>query len=446
MISAVQPPLSEFMKHGPYVGYSYSYPHKTAYRRLDPPCRLTDIWANENQQSLFLYVHIPFCEVRCGFCNLFTFSQPDENLASEYVQSLRGHAQVVRRELPEARFTRLAIGGGTPSYLNDHELVHLLATLSDHMQIDGHRIPISFEVSPSTLTHSKLLQLSDFGIDRISMGVQSFSAHDTASMGRPQSRSDVYQAIELIRSHSIETLNLDLIYGAESQTMASWNESIDEILRIRPEEIYLYPLYVRPLTGLAKINRLASDARPMMYRAARDRLLESGYEQLSMRMFQLPKSTPSSYTPDYQCQRDGMIGLGCGARSYTSTLHYGTNYAVKQPSILRLINDYIRTNPDDWACASHGIKLDIDEHRRRYAILSLLLVQGMDCAQYIDLFGESPMKQLPGLSELCDTGLAVLQEDRLTLTQKGIEWSDTIGPWLYSHDVRTRMAEFEWTG
>lgn len=436
--------LEEFVRLGPYVGYSYSYPHKTTYRRLAQPRLLESVWEREPKDSLFLYVHIPFCEVRCGFCNLFTFSQPDADLPTLYLKTLRRHAESIRQQLPAARFSQLAIGGGTPSFLDADQLSELFNTLNDCLGVDGTRVPISFEVSPGTIDAEKLLKMRDFGVDRVSMGVQSLNARDVSSLGRPQKQDQVVSAIDLVREASFETLNLDLIYGAEQQTLVSWMESVAETVRIRPEEVYLYPLYVRPLTGLAKIKRPASDKRPELYRTARDLLLDSGYEQVSMRMFQVPRNSTKS-AQDYSCQRDGMIGLGCGARSYTSELHYGSSYAVKQTSILRLIHDYISQTTPQMQLANHGNELNSEEQKRRHLILSLLLVEGLDCHGYTERFANEPIEDFPELQELCEMGMATLSSDRFKLTEKGIEWSDTIGPWLYSDEVRSRMGEFPWT-
>ncbi len=443
MIRYPRQTLAEFLRQGPYVGYSYSYPHKTAYRPFPDARPLGELWSAEPQGALFLYVHVPFCEYRCGFCNLLTLSQPDADLPGKYLDTLALQARAIRAELPEARFSRLAIGGGTPSFLNLAELERLFALLRDGLAVDGQRIPVSFEASPSTLDADKLRLAREFGVDRLSLGIQSFSARDVAGLGRPQRNLEVQRALDLIRAHDFATLNIDLIYGGEQQTLESWIETVRAAVERRPEEMYLYPLYVRPLTGLARLQPATEDLRPELYRAGRDLLLDAGYEQVSMRMFQLPRHA-SQAVPDYSCQRDGMLGLGCGARSYTRTCHYGSTYAVKQASIVWLIQDFIRLDEPALRAARHGIDLDENERRRRFLILSLLLVEGLDCPAYAAEFGSEPWEHLPQLSELCEHGLALLTGNQLQLTAQGLAWSDAIGPWLYSDHVRSRMAEFPW--
>ena len=108
----------------PYQGYVYAYPHKTAYRPFDPR-PLRDVWSDEVRTGLFLYVHVPFCTMRCGFCNLFTTANPKGDLVTFYLEALRRQAEVVRAAIPDARFARFAVGGGTPTYLSESELAEV---------------------------------------------------------------------------------------------------------------------------------------------------------------------------------------------------------------------------------------------------------------------------------------------------------------------------------
>ncbi len=441
-----QASIDQWTKLGRYVGYCYSYPHKTAYRPFDHPLPLSELWGSESQESLFLYVHIPFCEVRCGFCNLFTFSQPGVDITTLYLNALDRHADAVCAQLPNAKISRIAIGGGTPSFLNARELEQLFESIQK-FKTHSQSVPTSFEVSPSTVDTEKLRILEGAGVDRVSMGIQSLNIRDIASLGRPQKQHSVYAAIEEIRRHSFPILNLDLIYGAKDQTIRSWLESVEKIAAIRPEEIYLYPLYVRPLTGLSNVGRMPSDDRPEMYREARDLLCSSDYEQVSMRMFRLKIRSVGAddiSPPDYLCQRDGMIGIGCGARSYTNRCHYGSNYAVKQPSILKIIHDYNQRSLRDFSFARNGIHLNDDEARRRYLILTLLLVEGVHRSEYVENFGAQILEDFPELLTLVDNQFAVMDDQRIRLTPQGIEWSDCIGPWLYSDSVRQKMREYSW--
>ena len=330
------------MFNNAFQGYAYSYPHKTAYRPIDPAISLSDAWKNESQESLFLYLHIPFCEFRCGFCNLFTHVQPEKELTQRYIRSIELQAQQIRRVLPDAKFSRMAIGGGTPTYLHIDELRSISQTLQNTLGADTQAIPFSCEASPATIDAEKLEFLREKGVDRLSLGVQSFRKQETGALGRPQDPEKVQQSIELIKSAGFPIMNLDLIYGAKNQSTESWLQSVDMAIHYQAEEIYLYPLYVRELTGLESVQQNKSSLDDQMgwdaqrldaYRAARDYLYSSGYEQVSFRMFRRAASEKSE-GPVYCCQSDGMVGLGCGARSYTRDLHYSYEYAVNSNAVL----------------------------------------------------------------------------------------------------------------
>ncbi|MEV3996066.1 STM4012 family radical SAM protein [Streptomyces halstedii] len=441
----------------PYRGYVYAYPHKTAYRPLagHPAGRplLSELWASEPKDALSLYLHIPFCEVRCGFCNLFTrIGAPDE-LTTRYLDALDRQATAVRDALGDAdpvRFAAAAFGGGTPTFLTAGELERLCDIAEKRMGADLRSVPLSVETSPSTATADRLAVLADRGTTRISIGVQSFVDAEARAAVRPQHRSEVEAALGRIRDARVPVLNIDLIYGIDGQTEESWRFSLDAALAWRPEELYLYPLYVRPLTGLGR-HRTDADApdrawdeqRLRLYRAGRDHLLAHGYEQVSMRMFRL-KDAPQAGPDDYACQTDGMIGLGCGARSYTSSLHYSFDYAVEMREIRGIIDDFTATG--DFSRAEVGRYVTGDEARRRHLLQSLLQAEGMDRAGYRERFGTDPHADFPAeLERFAARGWldGSAAPGGLRLSPEGLAHSDALGPELFSPAVRSAMSAYE---
>ncbi|MBT2487960.1 STM4012 family radical SAM protein [Streptomyces sp. ISL-96] len=433
----------------PYQSYVYAYPHKTAYRELKSRPALRDLWATEPKNALSLYLHIPFCEVRCGFCNLFTrIGAPDE-LTGRYLDALDRQATAVREALGDdgVSFAAAAFGGGTPTFLEPDELERLCDIAEKRMGADLSAVPLSVEASPATATPDRLAVLADRGTTRLSLGVQSFVDSEARAAVRPQRRADVETALAAGRDARIPVLNIDLIYGIEGQTPATWRVSLDAALAWRPEELYLYPLYVRPLTGLGRLGAEADAAwdtqRLRLYRQGRDHLLAHGYEQVSMRMFRRTDA-PKQAADDYACQTDGMIGLGCGARSYTSALHYSFDYAVDMREIRTIIDAYTAT--EDFSRAQVGRYVDADEARRRHLLQSLLQAEGMPLAGYRERFGTDPAADFPAeldrfaargwLDDSAPKGL-------LRLSPEGLAHSDALGPELLSDSVRAAMAAYE---
>jgi oxygen-independent coproporphyrinogen-3 oxidase len=431
--------LRERFAANPYAGYVYGYPHKTAYRPLEHAIPLQTLWARERREALFVYVHVPFCEMRCGFCNLFTRPVPKEALVAGYLDALERQARVVRGALGDVRFARIAVGGGTPTQLDATALARVLDVIQRTM--GATRVPFSVETSPETASREKLALLRERGVDRVSIGVQSFLEEETRAVHRPQRREIVEAALDAIRASGVPTLNIDLMYGLPGQTEETLGASLRAALRVAPEEIYLYPTYVRPLTRLGRAGALtAYDSRPHLYQHARSFLLARGYTQVSMRMFRAAHA-PRETGPAYACQEDGMVGLGCGARSYTRALHYSDEYAVGARGIDEILGAYVRRAEEAFRDARYGYALDVEDQRRRFVLLSLL-AEGLDEHRYTARFECDLAATLPELLELEAESLIRREDSRWFLTPDGVELSDALGPWLFSERVRARMHEY----
>ncbi|MFC8268626.1 STM4012 family radical SAM protein [Streptomyces cinereoruber] len=434
----------------PYRSYVYAYPHKTAYRELADPPELAALWAGEPKDALSLYAHVPFCEVRCGFCNLFTRIGAPGELTTRYLDALDRQATAVREALGDGepvRFATAAFGGGTPTFLTAAELERLCDIAERRMGADLRAVPLSVETSPATATADRLAVLAGRGATRLSIGVQSFVEAEARAAVRPQRRADVEAALGRIRDTGVPVLNIDLIYGIDGQTEESWRLSLDAALAWRPEELYLYPLYVRPLTGLGRTapedDREWDERRLRLYRHGRDHLLAHGYEQVSMRMFRRRDAAPLG-PDDHACQTDGMIGLGCGARSYTSALHYSFDYAVDMREIRSIIDAYTETG--DFSRARVGRWVDAGEARRRHLLQSLLQAEGMPVAGYEERFGSSPFADFPeelGRFEALGWLDGEAPEGLLRPSPEGLAHSDGLGPELFSPGVRAAMAAYE---
>jgi oxygen-independent coproporphyrinogen III oxidase len=428
------------MAEGGYDGYAYAYPHKTAYRPLDPGVPLSLAWQSEDKRRLFLYVHLPFCEMRCGFCNLFTTVLPGGSLVDQTLAAIQRQSDAVAASIAPEGIAQAAFGGGTPSYLSENQLEDLFSRLSRTWPVRWSHIPTSFEVSPGTVTREKLALLKSLGVDRISLGVQSFVAEDLISLKRPQPAEELERACQFIKAAGFTVFNIDLIYGNDGQDAKRWQSSLNRALEWQPEELYLYPLYIGKLTNLDRSGKRPAEYRRDLYRQARDFLLAAGYRQISMRLFRRADVIRQT---DYCCQEDGMIGLGPGARSYTQGLHYSTEYAVGQTGVKMIIANFNSRAAASFADADYGAVLDAEEQKLRYVIKSLLRAHGVSHSAYQQRFGSSMAADLPQLSELFELGLVAEAGGCLQLNAEGLARSDTIGPWLYSDATTERMNAYE---
>ncbi|MFJ3582882.1 STM4012 family radical SAM protein [Streptomyces sp. NPDC090127] len=440
----------------PYQQYVYAYPHQKAYRLLDNGPLLSDLWSGERLDALSLYVHIPFCEMRCGFCNLFTRTGAPEDVTHAFLDTLERQAQVTRQALDAQgkplRFTLAAFGGGTPTYLTADELTRL-CDISEHiMGADLQAASWSVETSPATATADRLAVLAERGATRLSIGVQSFIDEEARAAVRPQKREEAEAALARLRDAEFPILNIDLIYGIDGQTERTFKVSLDAALAWEPEEIYLYPLYVRPLTGLSSRHAATpdewDDQRLRLYRYGRDHLLSAGYEQTSMRVFRrigtaAVEDTDGSSISEYN-QQAGMVGLGVGARSFTTDLHYTTDYAVAVPEVRRIIDDYIATPSDRFRRAQWAFRMNGDERRRMYVLQHLLESTGLDLGHYERQFGTRFETDFaPQLDTLLEHNWLRDVGGTLLLTLEGMARADAIGPRFFSATVREKMRTYQ---
>lgn len=429
----------------PYRSYLYSYPHKTAYRELDPPLPLGPLWERENTDTYFLYMHIPFCAARCGFCNLFTLPDRRDDTHERYVDALERQAKQWAPLTSHRPYSRFAIGGGTPTLLNEVQLNRLFDIAENVMGLDPAQASISVETSPDTVTEAKLAIMKERSVDRVSMGIQSFIEAEASAIYRPQKPQEVERALEKLARVDFPLLNLDLIYGLPGQTVESWIYSLERVLAYEPGEIFIYPLYTRENTIVKPddIRRQGPDIRMELYKAARETLKSKGYVQYSMRRFAKEQSFSKVLLP-YSCQEEGMVGLGCGARSYTSEVHYASKYGVSYKATQSIIADYVATERYD--VADYGIVLSLEEQRRRFILKALLHREGLALSDYRQRFGTDVMSDYVWLAELLTEGMASLEmgegKQVLRLTEEGLGYSDAIGDWLISAEIREQMEGF----
>ncbi|MGO4532115.1 STM4012 family radical SAM protein [Paenibacillus sp. 2TAF8] len=436
--------LREVLKF-PYRSYLYSYPHKTAYRELNPPIPLQSLWEKEDTETYFLYMHIPFCAARCGFCNLFTLPDKRQDSHEKYVDALERQAKQWAPITSRRPYSRFAIGGGTPTLLNESQLSRLFDIAEYTMGLDSSQASISVETSPDTVTDGKLSILKERRVDRVSMGIQSFIEAEASAIYRPQKPQEVERALEKLVRYDFPLLNLDLIYGLPGQTVETWIYSLERVLAYDPGEIFIYPLYTRENTIVKPedIQRQGPDIRMELYKAARELLKSKGYVQYSMRRFAKEQSSAKILLP-YSCQEEGMVGLGCGARSYTSEVHYASKYGVTYKATQSIIADYV--NAERYDIADYGIVLNLEEQRRRFILKALLHREGLLLSTYQERFGTDVMSDYPWLNELLAEEMASFDVDAggrvLRLTEEGLGYSDAIGDWLISAKIREQMEGF----
>jgi len=423
----------------PYRSYLYSYPHKTAYRDLHPAQSLKEMWERDQTDYYFLYMHIPFCGARCGFCNLFTLPDRRLDVHEQYIDAMQRQAEQWAPWFKSKTFSRFAIGGGTPTLLAAPQLNRLFDIAENTMGLDPMKASISVETSPETVTADRMRVLKDRYVDRISMGVQSFVEEEAAAIYRPQKPRLAEEALDMLMSYSFPLVNVDLIYGLPKQTVKTWLYSLEKAISYAPGEIFIYPLYTRENTIIKpeQMRSAGEDIRLELYHIARQRLEAAGYKQFSMRRFARDTSFDHKAVLPFSCQEEGMAGLGCGARSYTRDVHYASRYGVSAAATRSIIEQYVAAERYDTA--DYGFILNEAEQKRRFILKALLHREGLSLLAYEERFKSDALADHPDLQTLIRLELAELQEGTLRLTTQGMAYSDAIGDEFISSDVRELM-------
>ena len=174
-----------------------------------------------------VYIHIPFCEKKCHYCSFCSFSilSYKEKYLNALIEEIKFH---YRNETLDT----LYIGGGTPSLLNENEIEKILNCFNINKKTE-----ITIEANPNSINFKKLKNCKNLGINRISIGVQSFDDKILKKIGRLHNKKDIYNAIKWINKADIENFNIDLMYGLPDQTIENWQETIDEAIKLNPKHI-----------------------------------------------------------------------------------------------------------------------------------------------------------------------------------------------------------------
>jgi oxygen-independent coproporphyrinogen-3 oxidase len=267
-----------------------------------------------------LYVHIPFCQSKCSYCDFYSIT--DANLISAYLAALDQEARLYRDQFPA--FDSLFLGGGTPSWLGEAQIAALVASLRRHFAFASDS-EITIETNPDDISVEKLRLFRDLGINRLSLGVQSFDEAELRFLGRRHTARQTAAAIDLIRAAGFTNLGLDLMYGLPGQSLEAWLQTLEQALSCAPEHLSCYQLTIEAGETPAPRETPALGT-PMARRAARG--------EISL--------------PDEETQREFFL-LTADFLTTRGYLHYEVaNFAQQGPQAGSLCHYCCRHNLKYW--------------------------------------------------------------------------------------------------
>lgn len=383
-------------------------------------------------KKLGLYVHIPFCERKCNYCDFYSLTKTSE-LENRYVDALLIEIRSYKNKCKKYDIDSIFIGGGTPSYLKPENIELIMQEINNTFSLSDN-CEITIEANPNSIDESKALKYKSYGINRISLGIQSLDDDILKIIGRLHNSNEALEAIRAIKRSGIENINADIMFGIPNQTRQSIINSLSRIINEGIKHISFYSLKLEEGTQMflmeekGIIKMLDDDSEREMYYAGREFMESKGYDQYEISNFS---------QAGYECKHNikywtggDYIGLGPFAHSCFEGVRYGnmsdirlycesiekaknkdTNIAEQEFSKFRQINEV----------------LNKESRMFEYIMLGLRLNKGINIDDFNNKF-ESDFFHLykNQIDKLLNHGLIIRDENRIKLSKKGMDISNYV--------------------
>ena len=367
-----------------------------------------------------LYIHIPFCVKKCLYCGFYSTPYSFKS-AEQYISSLQIEAAGYKHDFLNALFDTVYMGGGTPSALEPEQLDRVISIIKEQFRI-ADDAEFTVESNPNTITSEKLELLLERGVNRLSLGIQSLSDEILVTLGRLHTAEQAIEAFSLARGSGFNNIGVDLIYGIPGQTMKQWEESLDAVIGLKPEHLSIYSL---SLDEGSQFHRMAEAHRftlpddeivAQMYERAVMKLRKAGFDQYELSNFSLP-GFECRHNINYW-ERGEYLGLGPGAWSFISGRRYA-NIADSAAYSQMLSCGQKAVHSQEVVATAMAA--------REAVLLGIRTMKGLDLDRFERDFGKDLRSQLErNISQLEDSGLLLVRDGRLKLTDQGMLLSDEV--------------------
>ncbi len=359
-----------------------------------------------------LYIHIPFCTQICHYCDFNKFFIQNQPV-DEYIQTLLTEMDLYNLSQNEPLST-VFIGGGTPSALEPLQLEQLLFSMKEKVTLaPGYEYTV--EANPGDLSKEKLRIMKEAGVNRLSLGVQSFNEELLKKIGRAHNVKDVYETIDMAREEGFDNISIDLIYSLPGQTLSDLEDTIDRALQLNLPHFSAYSLIIEPKTvfyimlNKGKLSLPGEDAEATMYEYVMERLVEAGYDQYEISNF-AKKGFESRHNLVYW-NNEEYYGLGAGAHGYLDAVRYHNHGPLKK---------YMNAIQDGRKPIVEQATVTRKEQMEEEMFLGLRKMEGVSLEHFQkrfsvninDVFGET-------IKRMVSEGLLELVNGRVRLTHPG---------------------------
>ncbi|MCP3873967.1 MAG: radical SAM family heme chaperone HemW [Desulfobacteraceae bacterium] len=363
-----------------------------------------------------IYIHIPFCVKKCAYCDFY--SQTCLSLIPDYIQSLE--KEITKHSCTDTNISTIYFGGGTPSLLLVKDVENLLQVIDDNFSVSKD-VELTFEVNPGTIDRNYLADLKNIGINRLSIGAQSFNDEKLKFLDRIHTAEHAQKAIEDARKAGIDNVNMDLIYGLEFETSSLWINDLNKAIKMDPSHLSCYMLTIEPGTPLGKkyktkrskkgrAHPIESTKMSTLFKKTSQLLCESGFEHYEISNFSKGRHHRSKHNSKYW-DMTPYFGFGAAAHAYDGKKR-SWNY--------RSIKTYIKDINSGKLPVEDEEMLTLDQQMMEMVMLRLRTLEGLDLEKFQTLFHISFEKKFEDtLKSILKERFGFFNDNRFALTLDG---------------------------
>ena len=422
--------LDLIMKYAKPAPRYTSYPTAQEFHPIsEEEWREKVIKSNERKTPLSLYFHIPFCESACHFCGCNVIITRRKEVVEPYLEHLAKEMDIMKSLLdPSRKVVQLHWGGGTPNYLNNEQTVWLMREIKKRFDFDENA-EVSIEIDPRHVDRERIFLLREIGFNRVSFGIQDFNPKVQEAVNRIQPEEMIFNVMEWIREAGFESVNIDLIYGLPYQTLETFSETIDKVIKLNPDRIanfnYAHVPWLKRLQRMIDETALPPPQEKLdILKMTIEKLTDAGYIFIGMDHFAKPddelavaqrERTLHRNFQGYTTHAEAEL-IGFGATSISMLYDaYAQNF--------KKLKDYYEAIDRGKLPVERGFFLDEDDILRRDVIMRLMshfqLYKKEIEDKYGIVFDEYFAPEMEELKELEKDGLIKIYPDRIDVTPAG---------------------------
>lgn len=378
------------------------------------------------------YVHIPFCKTICSYCPYDKVLWTQEKV-NAFLPALKKEMEMYSRipYVQEMRFDAVYFGGGTPTALKTEELADIIKFIWDHFDISP-KVEFTVEANPETLDEEKLSTLYSLGVNRISIGIQSFNPRLLKIMGRYHTVEQGYEAINLAKKVGFPIKTIDLMCGFPSETLEEWKEDIEKAIELDLEHYSFFEVVISPGTTLYNqvLSRrlpppLSMETRIKMHELAREMFTKAGYNHYTHSDFAKPGYECIAHSIDWEAPQGEYVGVGAGAFGVLRGWHYFNIHTIKK---------YVETVNSGRLPIQGGARITAKEKMARFMVLGVKFLK-VDKRAFKEEFGID-IETVFGekLRKAQEWGLIEMDDNYIRVTPKGEIYVDNLSKLFYTEE------------